>query len=93
MSGTSSYVLNDKLRAYQGHDYERVMLLTYMALNHLARGDYERARVAIRQTHEFEAQIAELRAQAVCGGRGGGEEARRAHQRARPERLPGRDHR
>ena len=62
VSGMSSYVLNDKLRAYQGHDYERVMLLTYMALNHLARGDYERARVAIRQTHEFEAQIAELRA-------------------------------
>jgi uncharacterized protein len=58
----SSYLLNDKLRAYQGYDYERVMLLTYMALNHLARGDYERARVAIRQAHEFEAQIAELRA-------------------------------
>jgi hypothetical protein len=32
-----------------------------MALNHLARGDYDSARVAIRQTHEFEAQIAELR--------------------------------
>ncbi|HJT62730.1 MAG TPA: hypothetical protein VJ797_13750 [Burkholderiales bacterium] len=61
-SSASSYLLNDKLRAYQGYDYERVMLLTYMALNHLARGDYENARVAIRQTHEFEAQIAELRA-------------------------------
>ncbi len=62
VSSASSYLLNDKLRAYQGYDYERVMLLTYMALNHLARGDYEKARVAIRQTHEFEAQIAELRA-------------------------------
>jgi uncharacterized protein len=62
VSGASSYVLNDKMRVYQGHDYERVMLLTYMALNHLARGDYDSARVAIRQTHEFEAQIAELRA-------------------------------
>ena len=61
-SGASSYVLNDKLRVYEGHDYERVMLLTYMALNHLARGDYDSARVAIKQTHEFEAQIAELRA-------------------------------
>src|SRR6185503_13058250 len=58
----SSFVLNDKMRVYQGHDYERVMLLTYMALNHLARGDYDSARVAIRQTHEFEAQVAELRA-------------------------------
>jgi uncharacterized protein len=62
VSSASSYLLNDKLRAYQGYDYERVMLLTYMALNHLSRGDYENARVAIRQTHEFEAQIAELRA-------------------------------
>ena len=62
VSGASSYLLNDKLRVYQGHDYERVMLLTYMALNHLARGDYDSARVAIRQTHEFEAQIAEQRA-------------------------------
>ena len=62
VSNASSFVLNDKMRVYQGHDYERVMLLTYMALNHLARGDYDSARVAIRQTHEFEAQVAELRA-------------------------------
>ena len=62
VSNASSFVLNDKMRVYHGHDYERVMLLTYMALNHLARGDYESARVAIRQTHEFEAQVAELRA-------------------------------
>src|SRR6185295_10796357 len=61
-SNASSFVLNDKMRVYQGHDYERVMLLTYMALNHLARGDYDNARIAIKQTHEFEAQVAELRA-------------------------------
>jgi hypothetical protein len=62
VSGASSYMLNDKLRVYQGHDYERIMLLTYMTLNHLARGDFDSARVAIRQTHEFEGQIAEARA-------------------------------
>jgi hypothetical protein len=60
--GISSYVVNDKVRAYSGHDYEKVMLLTYMALNHLAMGDYDNARVAIKQTHELEAQIAEQRA-------------------------------
>jgi len=60
--GISSYVINDKLRAYTGHDYEKVMLLTYMALNHVALGDYDGARVAIKQAHELEAQIAELRA-------------------------------
>ena len=60
--GISSYVVSDKLRAYRGHDYEKVMLLTYMALNHVALGDYDGARVAIKQAHELEAQIAELRA-------------------------------
>lgn len=59
--GASSYVVSDRLRAYAGHDYEKVMLLTYMALNHVALGDYDSARVAIKQTHELEAQIAELR--------------------------------
>jgi hypothetical protein len=62
MRGASSYVLNDKLRTYEGHDYEKVMLLTYIALNHLALGDYDGARVAIKQTHELEAMIAEQRA-------------------------------
>jgi uncharacterized protein len=60
--GVSSYVVNDKLRAYPGYDYEKVMLLTYMALNHLAMGDSDGARVAIKQAHELEAQIAEARA-------------------------------
>lgn len=60
--GISSYVVNDRLRAYPGHDYEKVMLLTYMALNHLAMSDFDGARVAIKQAHELEAQIAEQRA-------------------------------
>lgn len=62
----SSYLLNDKLRTYEGHDYEKVMLLTYIALNHLAMGDYESARVAIKQTHELEAVIAELRGKEIA---------------------------
>jgi hypothetical protein len=61
LRGASSYLINDKLRPYEGHDYEKVMLLTYMALNHLAMGEYENARVAIKQTHELEAVIAEAR--------------------------------
>lgn len=62
MAGVSSIVVNDKLRAYAGYDYEKVMLLTYMALNYVALGDFDDARVAIKQAHELEAQIAELRA-------------------------------
>jgi uncharacterized protein len=64
--GASSYLINDKLRRYEGHDYERVMLLTHIALNYLAMGDYENARVAIKQTHELEAVIAELRSKEIA---------------------------
>ncbi|HYA20045.1 MAG TPA: hypothetical protein VEG25_05305 [Burkholderiales bacterium] len=59
--GAASYLINDKVRPYEGHDYEKVMLLTYITLNFLAMGDYENARVAIKQTHELEAVIADLR--------------------------------
>ena len=66
MRGASSYVIGDKLRAYGGYDYEKVMLLTYMALNYLAMGDYDAARVAIKQTHELEARFAEARAKQIA---------------------------
>jgi hypothetical protein len=62
----SSYVVSDKLRTYEAHDYEKVMLLTYMALNQLALGRMDEARVAIKQTHELEAQIALDRAKAIA---------------------------
>jgi hypothetical protein len=58
-----SYVLNDKLRAYEGHDYEKVMLTTRVAMNHLALGEWDNARVAIKRTHEREAVIAAVREQ------------------------------
>ena len=91
MRGMSSYVVNDKLRAYAGHDYEKVMLLTYMALNHVAhgrlrqrpRGDQAGAR----------ARGADRRAARAAVRRGGGvgAPARRAHQLQGAERLSGRD--
>ena len=61
VGNVSSYVINDRLRPYEGHDYEKVMLTTRMAMNFLGQGDFENARVAIKQTHEREAVIAELR--------------------------------
>jgi hypothetical protein len=66
MGNAASYVVGDQLRAYEGHDYEKVMLLTYMALNHLAVANYDAARVAIKQTHELEARIAEQRAAQIA---------------------------
>jgi hypothetical protein len=61
LGGVTSVVLNDKTIPYEGHDYEKVMLTTRLALDHLARGDFDTARVDIKRTHEREAVIAELR--------------------------------
>ena len=66
LRNASSYVVSDKVRVYEAHDYEKVMLLTYMALNQLALGRYEDARVAIKQTHELEASIEQSRAKALA---------------------------
>ena len=66
LRSASSYVVSDRVRTYEPHDYEKVMLLTYMALNQLATGRLDDARVAIKQTHELEAQIALSRAKELA---------------------------
>lgn len=55
-----SFIVNDKVIPYDGHDYEKVMLTTQMALNFLAMSDWSSARVAITQTHERETLIAKV---------------------------------
>ncbi len=66
LPSVSGYLINDKLRAYEGHDYEKVMLTTRLALNHLAMGDFSKARVAIKRSHEREALIAEIREKEIA---------------------------
>ncbi|MEB0040259.1 MULTISPECIES: hypothetical protein [unclassified Pseudomonas] len=61
LSQFGSYLVNDKVRRYEGYDYEKVMLTTQMALNLLAQNDFDAARTEIKKTHEREAVIAELR--------------------------------
>jgi uncharacterized protein len=56
-----SFILNDKTRRYDGQDFEKVMLSTKLALNHLQLGDFDAARIEIKKTHEREAIIADLR--------------------------------
>ena len=56
-----SFLVNDKVRRYEGYDYEKVMLTTQMALNLLAVNDFDGARTQIKKTHEREAVIADLR--------------------------------
>ena len=55
-------LISERLKVYEGQDYEKVWLTTRLALNRLAQGDLDRARVDIKRTHEREAIIAELRA-------------------------------
>ncbi|HWT69958.1 MAG TPA: hypothetical protein VN214_12660 [Pseudomonas sp.] len=57
----NSYVANDKVRFYDGYDFERVALTTQMALIFMASADPADARVLIKKTHEREAGIAEKR--------------------------------
>jgi hypothetical protein len=58
-------LISERLKSYEGQDYEKVMLTTRLALNRIAVGDWENARVDIKRTHEREAVIAELRAKEV----------------------------
>lgn len=62
LENIGTVVLNDKTRRYDGHDYEKVMLSTQLALDHLLNGDWNSARTEIKKTHEREAIIAEINA-------------------------------
>lgn len=55
-------VISERFKTYEGQDYEKVWLTTRLALNRIAVGDLDNARVEIKRTHEREAIIAEFRA-------------------------------
>lgn len=55
-------LISERLKPYEGQDYEKVWLTTRLALNRIAESDWDNARVDIKRTHEREAVIAELRA-------------------------------
>lgn len=57
-----SFLVNDKTRRYDGYDYEKVMLSTFLAMDHVMLGNWGDARTEIKKTHEREAIIAEFRA-------------------------------
>ena len=62
MGTVGAALISERLKVYEGQDYEKVWLTTRLALNRLAVGDFENARVDIKRTHEREAIIAEFRA-------------------------------
>ena len=62
LGNIGSVVLNDTTRRYDGRDYEKVLLSVRLALNQLALGNWEGARIEIKKMHEREAVIADFRA-------------------------------
>ncbi|NMM75797.1 hypothetical protein B2J88_48735 [Rhodococcus sp. SRB_17] len=62
MGTVGASLISERLKVYEGQDYEKVWLTTRMALNRVALGDFDNARVDIKRTHEREAVIAEFRA-------------------------------
>jgi uncharacterized protein len=55
-------LISERLKPYEGQDYEKVWLTTRLALNRIAEKDWDNARVDIKRTHEREAVIAAFRA-------------------------------
>lgn len=62
MGYAGAALISERLKNYEGQDYEKVWLTTTLALNRVAVGDFDNARVDIKRTHEREAVIAEFRA-------------------------------
>ena len=61
MGAVGAALISERLKNYEGQDYEKVWLTTRLAMNRVAVGDFENARVDIKRTHEREAIIAEFR--------------------------------
>ena len=61
MGTVGAALISERLKNYEGQDYEKVWLTTRLAMNRVALGDFDNARVDIKRTHEREAIIAEFR--------------------------------
>lgn len=57
----SSYLVSDRVRRYDGQDYEKVALSTRLTLNHIMLGDFDNARVEMKKTFEREKLIENFR--------------------------------
>lgn len=56
-----SYLISDRVRRYDGQDYEKVALSSRLALNHIMLGDFDNARVEMKKTFEREKLIESFR--------------------------------
>lgn len=62
LKNVGSVLVNDNTRRYDGYDYEKVLLSSFLALNHVCSGDWNAARTEVKKSHEREALIQELNA-------------------------------
>ncbi len=81
-----SLLVNDKVRPYEGYDYEKVLLTALLAMDHMALGEWDAARTEIKKTHEREAIIAEFHAKKVIQEE---EEAKKRHSTRTVKELQG----
>jgi len=58
-----SYLVSDRVRRYDGQDYEKVFLSTKLMLNHIMLGNTEHARIEMKKTFERETLIKSFREQ------------------------------
>lgn len=61
LEGAGSFLINDKVRTYDGKDYERVALASRLAMNYLSKNDWDKARTEVTKLHERESIIADFR--------------------------------
>lgn len=57
MGNVGAALVSERLKVYEGQDYEKVWLTTRIALNRIALGQLDDARVDIKRTHERESVI------------------------------------
>ena len=61
LGNIGSVLVNDTTRTYEGRDFEKVFVNVNLALDHIAIGTWDDARVEIKKMHEREAIIADFR--------------------------------
>jgi len=73
-AGAGSLLLNDKVLAYQGEGFEKVLIHAYKARNYLMLGDEEAARVEIRNANMRQDEERRRHQDAIAEARRAGEE-------------------
>lgn len=60
-SDIGSFIVSDRVRRYDGQDYEKVLLSARLTLNHILLGNFDHARIEMKKTYEREKLIESFR--------------------------------